>query len=161
MKTSRKNSKQRSRKLKKIAKRLAAYSAAAAATVMTTQDRTANATEVVWDIVDVTTDSSTYGTFFNMITGGTLAATYGYYFGTEAQFRLGPDTSGYIFGPSYSYAGLGDLAFIGAIQQVVREPLVYDVVFADPLPGGSSLVSAADNFNPPPPPHSIRTGMRT
>jgi len=59
MNISRKNPKQRSRNLKKVAKRLAAYSAAAAATVMTTGDRTANAAEVVHDILDISIDATT------------------------------------------------------------------------------------------------------
>ena len=73
MKTSRKNSKRRSGKLKKVAKRLAAYSAAAAATVMTTGS-TANATEQVWNILDITVTEAgiNRGVFFNMINGSTF-----------------------------------------------------------------------------------------
>jgi hypothetical protein len=55
MKTSGKKSEKQSKNLKKNAKRLAAYSAAAAATVVTVGDRTANATDQSFNIVDIST----------------------------------------------------------------------------------------------------------
>jgi hypothetical protein len=72
MKRTRKNSKQRSSSFKKHTKRLAAYSAAAAATVMTAGS--ANAAEVVWDIVDVTSGVDSY-VEFNLITGAAHAGS--------------------------------------------------------------------------------------
>ena len=58
MKKSSRNFKSRSKRLKKNAQRLAAYSAAAAATVMTTQDRSANAADQSFDILDIQTSGS-------------------------------------------------------------------------------------------------------
>jgi hypothetical protein len=101
MKTSRKNSKMRSRNLKKAAKRLAAYSAAAAVTVVATNN-TANAAEVVWDLPhDKTSYENYYGTFFNVTNGATSRAVYGYYYGTQGNFRLSPKYAGYLYGPNY------------------------------------------------------------
>ena len=142
----------RSNRLKKIAKRIAAYSAAAVATVLTTQS-SANATEVVWDIPDITTDASQRGPKFQMKTGGTTPGFYNssadqnvYFDFAEGNFRLDPIYGGYLYGPAYSDPNAGTLAFIGE----VGDKDGYPEVFADPLPGGSSSVSAADNFNAPP-----------
>jgi hypothetical protein len=71
MRISRQNSKERSRRFKKTAKRLAAYSAAAAATVVTTQNRSANATDQTFDILDIRS-SGAISVFLNLPNG-----TYG------------------------------------------------------------------------------------
>ena len=148
-------SKKNSKNFKKNVKRLAAYSAAAAATVMTTQDRSANAAEVIHDIPDITVApiGSSRGVFFNMTNGVTSSRFYyssasfnNFYDFQEGKFALDPVYGGYLYGPAYSDPNAGTLAFIGE----VGDKDGYPEVFADPLPGGSSSVSAADNFNAPP-----------
>lgn len=125
--------------LKKSAKRLAAYSAAAAATVLTTQNRSAEAEEIVWDIPDITIDTSQpTGILFNMITGVTSTPAFSYYNSTQGAFRIhhiytgfayiaGPahigatSTTGFVdpggFGTAYAYpTNLGPGAAINASQ---------------------------------------------
>ncbi len=107
MKTSRKNSKRRSREFEKIAKRLAAYSAAAAATVLTTGDRSANATERVFDVFpDLHTQSNSPGGLginFDDNDGEVEIDPYGYYSWSAGNFNLvGDFGQGYIYGPAYS-----------------------------------------------------------
>jgi hypothetical protein len=131
-----KKSAQRSNRLKETAKRLAAYSAAAAATLAA--GGTASANEVVWDIPDVTTNSSTPGISFDMVTGGAIEATYDqqFYFYAEGNFRLHPSDGGYLYGPAYTTASpRAVLGFAGTGTSNIT-----------PRAGGSSSVKASDNF---------------
>lgn len=68
MRTTKKKSRRRFNGLKKTAKRLAAYSAAAAATVATSQDRSAEATDIRWEIPDITVQRSP-DVVFNLTSG--------------------------------------------------------------------------------------------
>jgi hypothetical protein len=145
MRTSRKISKQRFKSFKKKAKRLAAYSAAAAATVMTAQSR-ANATEVVWDIDDITFKQSgppahyPYGVNFNLINGYvTEATTTSNTVGYEGSLRIGSAFFGVgsieLAGPFYSY-GFGVVSPDG-----FKAGFVYASIL-DP----NSMVSAGNSF---------------
>ncbi len=138
--TSRNNSKQRFRKLKKVAKRLAAYSAAAAATLMTTQNRSANAGEVVHDILDVTVGpTSSQQVVFDMVAGTTqgifsygtghqtqgVMRLMGYYMGYPSPFFYAPFsastvTSAFVGTGTSNAATLGPSATIGAADNFVR-----------------------------------------
>ncbi len=140
MKTSRKKSKRRFRKLKKVAKRLAAYSAAAAATLMTTQNRSANAGEVVHDILDVTVGpTSSEQVVFDMVAGTTqgiflngaghqtqgVMRLMGYYVGYPSPFFYAPFSastvpSAFVGTGTSNAATLGPGATIGAADNFVR-----------------------------------------
>jgi hypothetical protein len=147
MKTSRKISKQQSKTFKKKAKRLAAYSAAAAATVMTTQS-TANAVEVVHDIVDVSFKATgppaayDYGVNFNMISGTVTEATTdaGSSF-IQGSLRIGSaffEGSIEFAGPAYSYG-------FGMVSPDGFQPEFYNYVYASPI-DPNAMVGAGDAF---------------
>jgi hypothetical protein len=112
MKNSGKNSKRRSKKIKKNAKRLAAYSAAAVATVMTTQNRTADAADLSFDILDISTSGA------NAVTVNFLNQSVGY-----AQYDSGwinSSEGSFVITRDYFYAPLLDA--IGAFAN----PCTYD-----------------------------------
>ena len=105
MRKTKKKSAQRSSGLKKIAKRLAAYSAAAAATVVASQDRSANAGEIVHDLIPDVTTGNYPGLLFNVISGATALAPASTGNSATGSFRIASYNGfPYIAGPANSVA---------------------------------------------------------
>jgi len=140
MKTSKKNSKQRAKKLQKRAKRLAAYSAAAAATVMTTQSRTANAADIVHDILDIQT-SNINAVFLNLPT-----QSIGY---SQLDSGWGNSSEGeFLINQAWFYAPLNDYygAFANPATCYSCGTYVGAYLSVNPLPHTSGPISAGLNF---------------
>ena len=145
MRATKKNSKRRSKGLKKIAKRLAAYSAAAAATVVASQDRSADAGQVVHDILDVTIGNPP-GLLFNMVSGATALATDVAGNSNPGSMRiLGYFSANYP--NAYIYTPAGDTlgAFVGAGSNVT--PLALGAVIDGNLTFGAAAYGAGNYGN--------------
>ena len=111
-----KKSAQRLNRLRKTAKRLAAYSAAAAATAMTTQDRSTEASEVVWDIPDVTVGTDSVNFFMDAGEAFTATSADSFFgnvpFSTLGRIRLVGHVVGWA-NDAYIYAPTSNSGFLG------------------------------------------------